>query len=383
MARGALVVGVDDNGPMKSAGVEPGDVVVKFDGRDIKGMQELHAIIRDTPPGKQVEVVVVRDGNEDTKLVTVARLADALAFYQRGRDSYFNQLDYEHALADYNEAIRLDPKLAVAYGGRGAVYEKQRANGAFIDPNDRAFTDYRTALALTPGDQWAAAGVKRLEKNNAPALADLVGTASAFSDPVGGYAISGTNPDGTTYTGEVVVEPIGDKYQVSWTVAGRKSVGIGVRYLDFLAVSFRAEDDTRVALLAQEGEGRLGVWARGGNQRMGSERWARGEAKTNPLPGPAANPEGGYAVSGANADGSTYTGDVVVTRVGDIFQVAKTIAGQKSTGAGIADGDFFAVSYRSGNGIQVALLTSRGSGEIGVWVDDGSNRLGAERWIRK
>jgi len=35
-ARGALVAGVEEKGPAKPAGIEPGDVVVKFDGKDIK-----------------------------------------------------------------------------------------------------------------------------------------------------------------------------------------------------------------------------------------------------------------------------------------------------------------------------------------------------------
>src|SRR6201996_4194439 len=38
-ARGALVAGVEDKGPAKPAGIEPGDVIVKFDGRDIKDIR--------------------------------------------------------------------------------------------------------------------------------------------------------------------------------------------------------------------------------------------------------------------------------------------------------------------------------------------------------
>jgi serine protease Do len=38
---GALVAGVDDKGPAKPGGIEPGDVVVKFDGHDIKEMRDL------------------------------------------------------------------------------------------------------------------------------------------------------------------------------------------------------------------------------------------------------------------------------------------------------------------------------------------------------
>src|SRR2546429_2242605 len=51
--RGALVAGVDDKGPAKPAGIEPGDVIVKFDGKDIKEMRDLPRVVADTPVGKQ------------------------------------------------------------------------------------------------------------------------------------------------------------------------------------------------------------------------------------------------------------------------------------------------------------------------------------------
>jgi len=75
-ARGALVAGVDDKGPAKPAGIEPGDVIVKFDGKDIKEMRDLPKIVGDTPVGKDVPVVVVRKGKEETKTVRLGRLED-------------------------------------------------------------------------------------------------------------------------------------------------------------------------------------------------------------------------------------------------------------------------------------------------------------------
>ena len=56
-ARGALIAGVDDKGPAKPAGIEAGDVIVKFDGKDIKEMRDLPRIVADTPVGKDVEVI--------------------------------------------------------------------------------------------------------------------------------------------------------------------------------------------------------------------------------------------------------------------------------------------------------------------------------------
>jgi serine protease Do len=74
--RGALVAGVDDKGPAKPAGIEPGDVIVRFDGKEIKEMRDLPRVVADTPVGKQTPVLVIRKGKELTKTVTLGRLED-------------------------------------------------------------------------------------------------------------------------------------------------------------------------------------------------------------------------------------------------------------------------------------------------------------------
>jgi serine protease Do len=75
-ARGALIAGLDDKGPAKPAGIEAGDVIVKFDGHDIREMRDLPKIVADTPVGKDVEVTIIRDGKEIKKTVKLARLED-------------------------------------------------------------------------------------------------------------------------------------------------------------------------------------------------------------------------------------------------------------------------------------------------------------------
>jgi serine protease Do len=74
--RGALIAGVEEKGPAMPAGIETGDVIVKFDGRDIKEMRDLPRIVADTPVGKDVEVVIIRKGAEITKTVKLGRLED-------------------------------------------------------------------------------------------------------------------------------------------------------------------------------------------------------------------------------------------------------------------------------------------------------------------
>ena len=75
-ARGALVAGIDDKGPAKPAGIEAGDVIVKFDGKEIKEMRDLPRIVADTPVGKDVAVTVIRKGQEVIKTVKLARLEE-------------------------------------------------------------------------------------------------------------------------------------------------------------------------------------------------------------------------------------------------------------------------------------------------------------------
>ena len=75
-AKGALVAGVIKGGPVDNGVVQPGDVIVKFDGRDIKVMNDLPRAVAESPVGKEVDVVIVRNGAEQTVKVKLGRLED-------------------------------------------------------------------------------------------------------------------------------------------------------------------------------------------------------------------------------------------------------------------------------------------------------------------
>ena len=74
--RGALIAGVDEKGPAKPAGLEIGDVIVKFDGKEVRESRDLPRAVASTPVGKSVEVVIIRKKEEMTKMVTLGRLED-------------------------------------------------------------------------------------------------------------------------------------------------------------------------------------------------------------------------------------------------------------------------------------------------------------------
>ena len=74
---GALVAGTDTNGPAAEAGIATGDVIVKFDGVEIKDAHDLPKLVASAPVGKSVDVVIMRKGQELTKTVKLGRLEDS------------------------------------------------------------------------------------------------------------------------------------------------------------------------------------------------------------------------------------------------------------------------------------------------------------------
>ncbi|MEL6206644.1 MAG: DegQ family serine endoprotease [Pseudomonadota bacterium] len=75
-ARGALVTDVPE-GPAAEAGVESGDVILSFDGRDVQDTRGLVRQVGNTEVGKTVRVLVFRGGETQTLRVTLGRREEA------------------------------------------------------------------------------------------------------------------------------------------------------------------------------------------------------------------------------------------------------------------------------------------------------------------
>ena len=72
---GALVAGVASDSPAAASGIKPGDVITRYDGKEVKEHATLPMLVASTTIGKTVPVEVVRDGKVETFEVTVAQQA--------------------------------------------------------------------------------------------------------------------------------------------------------------------------------------------------------------------------------------------------------------------------------------------------------------------
>jgi serine protease Do len=73
---GAMVAGVNPEGPADKAHLRNGDVIVQFNGQDVKDMRALPRIVADSEVGKQVPIVVWRDGKQVTLQATLAEMPE-------------------------------------------------------------------------------------------------------------------------------------------------------------------------------------------------------------------------------------------------------------------------------------------------------------------
>ncbi|MCO4863495.1 DegQ family serine endoprotease [Cupriavidus sp. WGlv3] len=73
-ARGALVGSVEPGGPAEKAGIEAGDIILKFNGRDIERASDLPRMVGETKPGTRVPLQLWRKGATREVSITVTEL---------------------------------------------------------------------------------------------------------------------------------------------------------------------------------------------------------------------------------------------------------------------------------------------------------------------
>jgi serine protease Do len=143
---GALVSSVTPESPAAKAGIEAGDVVLKFDGRDISSMRGLPRVVAQTPIGKSVDVEILRKGQKKSFKVAIGRLTE-----DEDKDSTVDAPSGKPPAGSGNERALIGLKLAPLTDELRAKFKiDKKVNGVVVtevDPQSPA-----AGRNIKPGD---------------------------------------------------------------------------------------------------------------------------------------------------------------------------------------------------------------------------------------
>jgi serine protease Do len=94
--KGALIGDVTEDSPAEKVGLQRGDIVIEFDGKEVLDATSLRNIVAATPPGKSVSIKVLRDGNPKTFKITITEMPSQM---QSSAGASNNQLKGVHVQA--------------------------------------------------------------------------------------------------------------------------------------------------------------------------------------------------------------------------------------------------------------------------------------------
>ena len=242
-----------------------------------------------------------------------------------------------------------------------------------------------TILALLvlgcSGSDNKTANTSNMTSNNSSTDNKSNSTTSSTSktgDVAGDYTITGKNPSGQTYQGDMTIKKQDEVYQLSWNVGGSSFDGVGVRDGNLIAIGYGAGDNGKGcgAAIYKIGdkmlEGKLGGW---GISKVGTQTAIQlKESKDGDI----------YTVSGTDTDGSNYKGELFVgISKSDVYHFAYADNGKaKYVGTGIKVGDYFG----AGMGVKqcgYVVYDVSGSKLEAAWGVIGDDKLGTEIATRK
>ncbi len=179
-AAGALVNAVEKGGPAEKAGVESGDIILKFNGKPVDSSSDLPRIVGATRPGSRASLELWRKGTTREVAVTVGELPeDRVATQSRGKPKPTEQAANRLGLVVTDLSAEQKRELKV---NGGVVVEDVRANSrADVRAGDiiTAVTSKGHTTELRSADQFNRL-VSQIDRNTAMTLHVRRGESNLF-----------------------------------------------------------------------------------------------------------------------------------------------------------------------------------------------------------
>jgi serine protease Do len=171
-SKGALVADVIAGGAAEAGGIKRGDIIVKFDGKEIHEMNELPRVVAATSVGKEVEVEVLREGKPLKLKLKVGELKDEVAPAAAEKAKLELGMSVQDLTPEIARQLRLGDTTGVVVT---EVESGSAADDAGIQRGDvirevngqaiRKLADYQSALQKMKKNEILRLLVRRGERN--------------------------------------------------------------------------------------------------------------------------------------------------------------------------------------------------------------------------
>ncbi|MFQ6678331.1 MAG: DegQ family serine endoprotease [Fidelibacterota bacterium] len=144
---GALISDVVNNSPAEKAGIEIGDIIITFDGKNITGSSRLKNVVSSSTPGKRYIVELLRDSKKKKYYITLEELPDDPLSLAKADKEFESDLGFK--VKNVNSEMRRNYRL------------EHNVEGVVVSEIDRRSKAYSSGLR--PGDVITRVGRKDVD----------------------------------------------------------------------------------------------------------------------------------------------------------------------------------------------------------------------------
>lgn len=135
--QGVYVAEVSAGSGAEEAGIEPKDVIIAVDGKEVKNTSRLQELVAIHRPGEKVEVVLLRDGKEKTIKATLKNTAGTVAIVERAPDEVVDGAVFEEISETESKRLGIDGGVKIITLGEGKWAEAGFEEGFIITHIDK------------------------------------------------------------------------------------------------------------------------------------------------------------------------------------------------------------------------------------------------------
>jgi serine protease Do len=109
--KGVLVGDVVENSPAEKAGLQRGDVIVAFDGKDVSDVLSLRNMVANTLPDKAVVINIIRDGQPETVRVTISETPEETQELSKSFDNQLKGVYVQTLTPELSKSMRITKRI--------------------------------------------------------------------------------------------------------------------------------------------------------------------------------------------------------------------------------------------------------------------------------